>query len=91
MATPINNQQVLSSYDKALANLKSAHDQDMENATHFSVLGLHIPKGPFGSSKAQQVESNYQQCVQIEGQIFSNITQMLGILARGPNSQAQGS
>lgn len=92
--SPISNQQVLSSYGKALTNLKSAHDKAMDGATHFHVFGLSIPKGPLGifsQGKTSQIDQNYQQAIQIEGQIYNSITQGLGLMAKTGTGDGSGS
>ena len=83
--SPVNNGQLIGSYGKAMTNLKSAHDKAMDGATHFHVFGLSIPKGPLGmfsQGKQSQIDQNYQQAVQIEGQIYNNISQGLGLMAK---------
>lgn len=94
MQSPISNNQVLGSYGQALQNLKTQHDKAVDGVTHFHVFGLSIPKGPLGifsQGKQSQIDQNYQQAIQIEGQIYDSITKGLGLMAQSGTGSADSS
>lgn len=78
--THITSQQAINTFDTSIKNIGEARNKAVEGKTHWSLFGLHIPKGPlamFSQGDISRINERYDRAEQLSGQICSQITQAL--------------